>query len=1010
MNLLTNGGFETFTGSNCPSGCGLSEVNSNCDCVPGWFAPAGSPDLNPSGVSAFEGSNLLCTAGVLDANGSCETEAFAQNVSLIVGQPYQLSFRVKKTSGTQPSGIRVFLANGLTNTSGIPLHPDACPTGSGWVSLHTSDFNASDWTLIVINFTPTSATNNQLLFFPVQTSGISNQSQFICWDDMILTCASLLTVDYTVQYQGGGVFQFSGFAQNPMGISNLEPVSWCWEFGDGSLTANGQNVTHTYATPGAYEVCVTMTDNRGCTLRYCEKVEYVPCACAENSTVLSPGVQNYTGPALVERDIILQPGTHLSINSQTLQINTGCKFVVMRGASLTVSNSTLINACDGERWQGIVVWGNTAQNHDISYRSSNPPGNPINGPGVVRIRSNSRIEGANTALELQRWWSDPRNDAIYASISGTAGAIPDFWGGQVYAAFSTFFNNRKSGDIGAYPNNNLGLFNNCTFTSDNPITGNNGLEGVNLWNTNGVQFEGCTFDMVPARGITAIDAGITVYRTTFQNNYQGMKIASVTNPLANTLIGNEEFDRNYFYSNNFGIFSDGITSLRVRRNTFGGNTRVGIRISGNSSFRADGNAFFGHPIGVELINTGFIGQRLDCNFHQDLRGIRVRGYCRGMQFNDNVFDNQASDLHMSQSGGMLGDIFLNQGSNNAARLNRFSENESDNDIVTESGQTMFFRYYPPTGDDFTAAELARMLPDCDDNDGCTVPNNYHNEPASKPYSDCALPEAPPGGDAGPCTDRDCLDSLSTRLAWLHQQIAAGQSQYQADAAATELRFAGDKINLVGQWLAEGNIDLIEQTLNAHNTLTDRQLLFAVYTKRGNLSGAATLLAAMPESTEPEQWYKSTQGTYLQYLAAPGQYQATAAQDSVLELAGVSTLPVGANARALYYLLHGVWLEPDIEGDGIGDRKGQIPTAMPVVNILQLLPNPANATVEVVLSGSPVEASVQIIDAFGSPVMRLRTNGAVLHLSTADLPAGLYFIRQLAPDGRLTAAGRLIVQH
>lgn len=704
---------------------------------------------------------------------------------------------------------------------------------------------------------------NNLFFSQSDGSGTACNAGI---DFVQLVCRSGLTPQISQQNVSNGQYNFSGSSNN---VAGLTAATYCWDFGDGT-TATGQNVSHTYSNPSNYKVCLTVTDNCGCVNTVCQSLVY--CVCAENSTVLPPGVQNYSGAALVERDLILPPGTHLTISNQTLQINTGCKFVVMRGASLTVDNSTLAPACDG-RWQGIIVWGNSNQNHNINYRL-NPQNTPIDGPGVVRVRSNSHIEGANTALEPQRWWSDPRNDAIYAAISGTTGPIPSFWGGQIFAVGSIFFNNRKSGDIGTYPGNNLGLFSECTFTSSNPVTGNNGLEGVNLWNTNGVRFEGCTFDMVPARGITTIDAGITVYRTTFQNNYQGIKVASVTNPLSNTIIGDLEINRNYFISNAFGISSDGITGLRVRRNSFGSNARAGIAVSGNSSFRVEGNVFSGHPFGVDLLNTGFVGQHLNCNSHQDDRAIRVMGYCRGVQFNDNTFDNQTADLYMGQSGGLLGDIFPNQGSNGAARLNLFSENEGDNDIVTEPGETVFFRYYPPTGDEFTPAELARMLPDCDDDDGCAVPNNYHNEPASKPYSDCDLPQSPPGGgDALPCANRDCLDSLNTRLAWLNQQIAAGQSQHQADAAATELRFVDDKINLVGQWLAEGNISLIEQTLNAYNTLADQQLLFAVYTKRGNLSGAAALLTAMPESTEPEQWYKSTQGTYLQYLAAPGQYQA-----------------------------------------------------------------------------------------------------------------------------------------
>lgn len=48
-------------------------------------------------------------------------------------------------------------------------------------------------------------------------------------------------------------------------------VSWEWDFGDGNTSAE-QNPSHTYAVPGTYLVCLTITDNSGCTSHVCHHV------------------------------------------------------------------------------------------------------------------------------------------------------------------------------------------------------------------------------------------------------------------------------------------------------------------------------------------------------------------------------------------------------------------------------------------------------------------------------------------------------------------------------------------------------------------------------------------------------------------------------------------------------------------------------------------------------------------------------------------------------------------
>jgi len=57
--------------------------------------------------------------------------------------------------------------------------------------------------------------------------------------------------------------------------SEHDITSYWWTFGDGH-NGDGQNPNHTYAQPGTYTVCLTITDNTGCTSTICHEVTVLP--------------------------------------------------------------------------------------------------------------------------------------------------------------------------------------------------------------------------------------------------------------------------------------------------------------------------------------------------------------------------------------------------------------------------------------------------------------------------------------------------------------------------------------------------------------------------------------------------------------------------------------------------------------------------------------------------------------------------------------------------------------
>lgn len=64
----------------------------------------------------------------------------------------------------------------------------------------------------------------------------------------------------TVRFKGTGIQNSSDYV-----------VSYNWTFGDGT-TGSGQTVTHTFASPGRYNVCLYLKTNTGCETRICNPI------------------------------------------------------------------------------------------------------------------------------------------------------------------------------------------------------------------------------------------------------------------------------------------------------------------------------------------------------------------------------------------------------------------------------------------------------------------------------------------------------------------------------------------------------------------------------------------------------------------------------------------------------------------------------------------------------------------------------------------------------------------
>ncbi|MCB9185345.1 MAG: T9SS type A sorting domain-containing protein [Flavobacteriales bacterium] len=73
-------------------------------------------------------------------------------------------------------------------------------------------------------------------------------------------------------------------------------VSWAWDFDDASATSTDQNPSYTFTAAGTYNVCLTVTDDAGCSSTYCEDVMVtdIPTSIAE---AVEHGLEVYPNPS-----------------------------------------------------------------------------------------------------------------------------------------------------------------------------------------------------------------------------------------------------------------------------------------------------------------------------------------------------------------------------------------------------------------------------------------------------------------------------------------------------------------------------------------------------------------------------------------------------------------------------------------------------------------------------------------------------------------------------------------
>lgn len=85
--------------------------------------------------------------------------------------------------------------------------------------------------------------------------------------------------EFTTQQQNNNPLGIYFLSSSTAGVGTI--TGWSWSFGDGTGANNEPNIStfHTYANPGSYVACLTITTSEGCTSTFCDSI-YIASPCA----------------------------------------------------------------------------------------------------------------------------------------------------------------------------------------------------------------------------------------------------------------------------------------------------------------------------------------------------------------------------------------------------------------------------------------------------------------------------------------------------------------------------------------------------------------------------------------------------------------------------------------------------------------------------------------------------------------------------------------------------------
>lgn len=417
-------------------------------------------------------------------------------------------------------------------------------------------------------------------------------------------------------------------------------------------------------------------------------------------------------------DIKIETGGELIIKCE-MGMATDAYIYVERGARLILDgpnakithNKTKWFALDPnsveDRWQGIMVEGNTDIYHSVAMRQNDYMQNP-NDPGIVLLRNGATLEYAYMAINGQSNKPWPNHT---------------YWGGFLYAKDAHFINNRWGVQFMKYDKPSFSAFINCDFTAEQEAEP---AIAIKNWAERNISVENCLFDGV-AGGILTFDGQMDVSNSRFKDitigDGRGVWVGG-TSPLISscTIEGDASSLVNNFSNIDHGVYFSG-ANVNIISNRFANNT-VDVVGIGSSTYNIRKNRMNNGIIGVDLNNTGsFASNRVNCNniLNKSL-GMTIAGENTGLKFDGNIFNHNWTDVSLyADQDGNYAHIFP-QGSLSKPAMNQFTNKNLGDwgfyiNIATKPGedQNISFPYFYPISPNPASI---RTKPICASNDPC----------------------------------------------------------------------------------------------------------------------------------------------------------------------------------------------------------------------------------------------------------------------------------------------------
>lgn len=345
----------------------------------------------------------------------------------------------------------------------------------------------------------------------------------------------------------------------------------------------------------------------------------------------------------VKGDLVIESGATLTITDK-VRFADGAKIIVEQNARLIIDGGYLTSSvgCKNAFWQGIEVWGNSAQ-HQYTYGSNQLY------QGFVELKNGAVIENANTAI-----WLGKADDWQMLNTGG----IVQAYGNSVFrnnkrdVAFLKYQNFNPSNP--AQKRGNLSYFRNCKFETTASLNdGSLPTHHVTMWNVDGVRFYGCTFENSNPNATTLAQLGNGIYTedahfvvtgcdwnvpciymqccspapNIFKHLNYGIRTKQVSGTQYNYNVDNNTFD-NCFVN----IYNEGVNNAIITRNNhtigkprFGSIYGAGVEFNTGSGYRIEENNFTGDPnpnvwfsVGTWITNTGMNNNQVYKNTFSNL--------------------------------------------------------------------------------------------------------------------------------------------------------------------------------------------------------------------------------------------------------------------------------------------------------------------------------------------------------------------------------------------------------